>query len=186
MRILLLLIPATVAATLLAACGTDTSKTLNSITPVPTLSEADKHRTAIASGSQVPTSSASKPLPTPTKIPEARAAFQVTGPGGAVYQPALAELRLIPTTEMTIDGQKVTGIPLAYFLDKVSAAPTNFVTIEGVTADLTRPGTIRFTVSAVKDTTLFTMGPNGELNLLSSSIPKEQWINWLSGIGVIK
>ena len=184
MRILLAAIPAVL---LFAACGGDSDSPSGgdaaTATTGPTLTAAQARGTEVARGLEQPTAT-DKPLPTPTRLPDDAPAVQVVGASGAPYIPKLSEFKALPTAEIKVDGQAYSGVTLSTLLAKVNPPSTAIVTIDGVRGDGKRQGAVRFPLSTIGDSTVLTAGKNGELSLASTSIPKDQWLIWVTGISI--
>lgn len=183
MRILIAAIPAVL---LFAACGDDSISTIDSAASAaagPTLTAAEERQTQVAKGLDQPTA-VDRPLSTPTPLPENGPAVQVIGATGEPYVPKLSEFKALPTAEIKVDGQSYSGVTLSTILAKVKAPETAVVTVDGVRADGKRQGAVRFPLSAIGDTTVLTVGKNGELSMASTSIPKDQWLIWVTGISI--
>ena len=174
MRYLLAAIP---AVFLLSACGGGSDK--GGTTPGASAQPA----TPTTVAGQQPTAE-DRPLPTPTPVPEDGIAVQVAGVSGAPYAPKLSELKALPTAEISFEGKSYKGISLATLLAKVNAPETATVTVDGTRPDGKRQGAVRFALKDIGDSTVLVLGNNGELNVASTSIPKDQWLIWVTGISI--
>lgn len=161
-----------------AACGGDSddvSKTIDSgATAGPTLTEAQARQTATAKSQEQP-SAPDQALPTPTKLAADGIAIQVVGTG-PVFAPTLAEFKLLPTSEIKVDGKSYTGVTVATLAEKSKAATGVPVTIDGVRPDGKRQGVVRFPLADIATTTVLVLAEDGQLSVASTSIPKEQWL----------
>lgn len=180
MRYLLAAVPAVL---LLSACGGDSNKTTATPEPGPTLTAAQQRQTQTAKSLAQPTAE-DKPLPTPAPVPEDGVAVQVAGASGTPYAPKLSEFRALPTSEIKVDGQSYKGVTLSALLAKVNAANTAVVTLDGTRSDGKRQGAVRFPLADIGESTVLVLGNGGELNVASTSIPKDQWLIWVTGISV--
>lgn len=178
MRYLLAAIPAVL---LLSACGGDDDAATATTAAGPTLTAAQQRQTQTANSLLQPTAE-DKPLPTPTVVPEDGIAIQVVGGSGSPYVPKLSEFKALPTAEIKVDDKTYKGVTLATLLGKVNAAKTATVTLDGTRPDGKRQGAVRFPLSDIGDSTVLVLGANGELNVASTSIPKEQWLIWVTGV----
>lgn len=180
MRYLLAAVPAVL---LLSACGGDSNKTAATPEPGPTLTAAQQRQTQTANSLAQPTAE-DKPLATPVPVPENGVAVQVAGASGAPYAPKLSEFKALPTSEIKVDGQSYKGVTLSALLAKVNAANTAVVTLDGTRSDGKRQGAVRFPLADIGESTVLVLGNGGELNVASTSIPKDQWLIWVTGISV--
>lgn len=168
-----LILPAAAAVALLAgaACGDGDAKPAASATVAA--SPTARPQTGQPTTSQ--------PLPTPTPVAETALALQVVS-GTNRYLPTLKEVKALPQTELEIDGQKQKGILLKDLVAKVPPGRSGIVTIEGLRADMQHVGSIRFALADVAETTLLVLTDRGHLDLVSSTIPKEQWLKVVTGV----
>ena len=173
---LLLLVPAAAAA-----CGGDDDAPAGDAGAAPTVSEADARRTEVAQGLEQPVPP-DRPLPTPTPLPDGLPVLQVVAPGGTAYTPTRDEFTALPATTLKIGGKEYTGVTLAAVAAKAGAPAGSTATIQGTRMDNLRYGAIRYPLAEVGETTLLVLNEAGYLDLVSSSIPQEQWLHTLTGI----
>lgn len=169
----LLLLPAVLLIG--AACGDGSDK-------------ADNPQAAASSSAAAPSAPAgqpttNQPLPSATPVPDDGTAVQVVS-GKEQYAPTLADVRALPQTELTINGSKRSGVALKDLVAKVPAGAAGIVTIEGTNADRSRLGTVRFKLADIADTTLLVIDGEGHLDIVSSTIPEEQWLKSVSGVSL--
>ena len=173
---LLLLVPAAAAA-----CGGDDDAPAGDAGAAPTVSEADARRTEVAQGLEQPVPP-DRPLPTPTPLPDGLPVIQVVTPGGTAYTPTRDEFKALPATTLKIGGKEYTGVTLASLAAKAGAPAGAVATIQGTRIDNLRLGALRYPLADIGATTLLVINQSGYLDLVSSSIPQEQWLHTLSGI----
>ncbi|MEO9254326.1 MAG: hypothetical protein ABI305_02215 [Tepidiformaceae bacterium] len=154
----------------LAACGGGDSK---KATPTPSTS-------AVATGSAEPSNGLGQPsaadqvLPTPTKAAADDVALSVVN-GKETFLPKVSEFSSLPTAEIKAD-KSYTGVTLATLGEKVKAAADAYVTVQGVQMDGKRMSILRLPLSNIGSNTALVIDDSGHLSLVSSSIPKEQWL----------
>jgi len=164
-----------------AACGDDDDAPAGDAGAAPTVSEADARRTEVAQGLEQPVPP-DRPLPTPTPLPDDLPVIQVVTPGGTAYTPNRDEFKALPTTTLEIGGKEYTGVTLAAVAAKAGAPADSTATIQGTRIDNLRLGAIRYPLAEVGETTLLVFNQAGYLDLVSSSIPQEQWLQTVTGI----
>lgn len=159
--------PALVALPLLfVACGDDDGGT----------------PTTTADNGAASTVSPTRPaLPTPTPVPDTATAITVVWQD-KTYAPTLAELKQLTQTEIDADGKR-KGVSFATLAAKVGAEPGAFVTIQGLSADRSRPVTVRFALADVATTSVLALDDQGHLDFYSTRVPKEQWMDVVTGVG---
>ena len=173
--------PGLLAVALIAAgCGggdDDREATPSNGTASPSASPGD----ATATPSVSPTATPEHPLATPTALPADLPLLQVAA-GGQLYEPPAAEFNQLPTVTITIDGEEYTGVLLETLSLKVTADPQAIVNIEGIRSDGIRYGSIRFPLPDIGSTTILVIAENGHLDLISSSIPRGQWLTSVTSV----
>lgn len=172
---LLLLAPAA-----LSACGGNNNDS-SAADPTATLTDAEARRTEIARGLEQPVPP-DTPMPTPTPLPDDLPIIQVVAPGAQPFTPTKEQFRELPTTTLTVSGTEYTGVTLATLAARVGAPAGSVATIQGTRLDNLRFGAIRYPLAQVGETTLLVVNEAGYLNLVSTSIPQEQWLHTLTGI----
>lgn len=170
MRWSLLLLPALLTVT--AACGDGADKKDDDAT-------ATAAAAVNANTPGQPTTS--QPLAKPTPVPDTGLAFQVIS-GTQKFTPTVAEFKALPQTDLDVKGAKQTGILLSDIAAKVPAGRNGVVTIEGLSGDGQRVGAVRFPVADIAATTLFVLDSEGHVNVVSTTIPEEQWLKAVTGI----
>lgn len=153
---------------LFAACGDD---------------DGGKTPGATGTGAAAAAASASpaeRALPTPTPVPDTAVAITVVN-ADKTYTPTLAELKKLPTVDIDVKG-KHTGVSLAELARQVGAAPASVVTIQGLTGDRAHAGAVRFALSEVATNTVLALDDQGHLDVYSTKIPEEQWLDVVTGV----
>lgn len=124
------------------------------------------------------------PVPNPTPIPNDLPVVQVAH-AGKQFSPTQAEFAALPKVSITANGRSYEGVTLSTLTEKAGGQPSSVATIQGTRVDNLRLGAVRFTVSEVGDTTVFFLVDGGHLALASSSIPADQWLKDVTGIGLL-
>ncbi|MCC6382599.1 MAG: hypothetical protein IT304_08810 [Dehalococcoidia bacterium] len=119
-------------------------------------------------------------LPTPTPVADTATVVTVVWQD-KTYAPTLAELKQLAQTEIDADGKR-RGVSFATLAAKVGAQPTAFVTIQGLTADRSRPATVRFALADLATTSVLALDDQGHLDFYSTKVPKEQWMDVITGL----
>jgi hypothetical protein len=182
LRIPLFAASAAAVVLLLSACGGGSDKPASTATS--TTPNGDSPAT-VAPGTpaneqpQVP----DQPIPTPTRLPDDVAVIQVAF-GGKVYAPLRSEFGGLDKSTVTVNGKNYQGVSLATLAAHAGAKADGVATIQGTRADNLRLGAIRFSLSDIGATTVFVTDEGGRLDLASSSIPAEQWLNDVTSVSV--
>jgi hypothetical protein len=95
---------------------------------------------------------------------------------GELYEPLTDDFNQLPQETITVDGEKYTGVLLDTLALKVPADPQSVATLEGVRSDGRRYASIRFPLADIGSTTVLVIAENGHVDLVSSSIPRDQWL----------
>ncbi len=160
----------------LGACGGDSDDT-DAADPNGTPTSADGSPAATT-----PTATVTDvPIPSPTPVPADFVVIQVVN-AGEVYSPTGAEFAALPGAEISHGGTAYSGVPLDALAAEVGARENAIVTIEGTRSDNRRLGVIRFTLGEIGDNTVLVISADGHIDLASSFIPPEQWLNTVTGI----
>lgn len=160
----------------LGACGGDSDDT-NTADPNGTPTSADG-----SPASAAPTATVTDvPIPRPTPVPADFVVVQVVN-AGDVYAPTAAEFAALPGAQISHGGTNYSGVSLAALAAEVGARDGAIVTIEGTRSDNRRLGVIRFTLDEIGDNTVFVISEDGHIDLASTSIPPEQWLNTVTGV----
>jgi len=180
MRSLRVIAPALLGLSfIIAACGGGDDGTATPTSRATTPDATASGSTATPSVS--PTATPENPLATPTPLPADLPLLQVAA-GGQLYEPLTAEFNELPTVTISVDGEEYTGVLLETLSLKVPADPQAIVNIEGIRSDGIRYGSIRFPLADIGSTTVFVIAENGHLDLISSSIPREQWLTSITSV----
>jgi hypothetical protein len=182
MHLMRRLAPGLLALTVvLAACGggDDDDSTPANSSPTPSQTATGGDGTATASVS--PTATPESQLPTPTPLADDIPILQVAA-GGQLYEPLTADFESLPQETIDVGGQDYTGVLIDTLALKVPADPQSVVTIEGTRSDGLRFGVIRFPLDDIGSTTVLMLAENGHLDLISSSIPRDQWLTSVTSV----
>jgi hypothetical protein len=120
-------------------------------------------------------------MPTPTQLPGDAIAFVVVS-GKTTYSPNPDEARALDRTSVTAEGKTYTGISVATLAKKVSAKAETIFTIQGVRSDGKRIGFIRGSLTEMGATTVFVPLEDGHFNVVTSSLPSQQWISFANSL----
>lgn len=140
-----------------------------------------------ATGSPSPAITSEPTLPVaptrvpPTAVPNTGRALTVVA-GQKSYTPTVDEFRALPTVEIDAGGAKKKGVTLQALLEKVGAGSVQFVTIEGLRANLGAEATTRYAVSGVAANTILVLDEAGHLEMFSGSIPQAEWLKGVSAL----
>jgi hypothetical protein len=128
---------------------------------------------------QVPDTPVAAPSPIPDDVP----VIQVSA-SGKPYTPLRSEFAALPKSTISAGGKTYEGVSLAALANAAGAKPDSLVTIQGTRSDNLRLGAIRFPLAEIGETTVLVMGDNGHILLASSTVPVDQWLKDLTGIGL--
>ncbi len=156
-----------------AACG-GSKKDANATGATPAATET------APTGLEQPTAE-DKVLPTPTKAAADDIALTVVS-GEHTFAPTVSAFGALTQTEVKAGDQSYKGVTVAALGGKVSAAGGSTVTIQGIRNDGKRQGFVRYPLADIASTTVLVMDDTGHLSLASSSIPKEQWLTFITGV----
>lgn len=123
------------------------------------------------------------PIPAPSAIPDDVPVLQVAA-SGKQYAPLRSDFAVLPKVTITANGKSYEGVTLATLAEKAGARAGATATIQGTRLDNLRLGAIRFGLAEIGASTVFVMGETGHLTLASSSVPPEQWLKDVTGIGL--
>lgn len=123
------------------------------------------------------------PIAAPSSIPDDLPVVQVAS-GGKQYSPLRSEFAALPKVSISANGKSYEGVALATLAAQVGARAEAAVTIQGTRLDNLRLGAIRFALPEIGATTVLVMGEGGHLLLASTSVPPEQWLKDVTGIGL--
>lgn len=166
----LLVIP----AALLAGCGDGDSGPAS-----PPTFTADGPLPTVAPSRATPTNA---PLPTPAAAKDTDPIISIGSRTKSVTLTG-AEFRALPTVEIEAAGEKRRGVSLTALGITVDARAGAIVTIEGRPPDLTRSGLWRGSLVAFGANAVLSIDDRGVITLAGSSIPKEQWLAAITGVG---
>ncbi len=157
-----------------SACGGDDDA---ESTPEPTVESTPTLQTN--EQPKVPDTPIAEPSPVPSDVPVIQVAVK-----GTQYAPLQPEFAALPKTTITANGKSYEGVLLSALAEKAGAAPSAIATIQGTRVDNLRLGVIRFTLDEIGATTVLVMGDSGHILLASSTVPPEQWLKDVTGIGL--
>lgn len=126
----------------------------------------------------VPDTPIAEPSPVPSDVP----VIQVVA-NGKQYAPLQPEFAALPKMTITANGKRYEGVSLAALAGQAGAAPTATATIQGTRTDNLRLGAIRFGLDEIGATTVLVMSDTGHILLASSTVPPDQWLKDVTGIG---
>lgn len=141
---------------------------------------------AAATGSPEPSTGLEQPaaddhvLPTPTKAAADGVALSVVN-GKESFLPKVSEFNSLPTAEIKAD-KSYKGVTIATLGEKVKAADGAYVTVQGVQMDGKRMSILRLPLSDIGSNTALVIDAAGHLSLVSSSIPKNQWLTAVTSV----
>lgn len=176
-----LLLAAPLVALALVACGGDDDDASSDGGDDASTSVAGASVTGEASADGTPTKTPESALPTPTP-PAADEPVVSVVYQGSHYSPTAADLESLPQSTISAGGNEYTGVTLSYIAAQVGAPADITVTIEGYRSDGLRYAIVRYPLAEVAEDTLVVFGQNGHLELVSASLPAEEWVTSISAI----
>ncbi|MGB4862280.1 MAG: hypothetical protein WBO97_07465 [Tepidiformaceae bacterium] len=123
------------------------------------------------------------PLPEPSPVADDVPVIQV-GVSGKQYAPLRPEFAALPKTSVTANGKTYEGVSLGALAEAAGAAPGVVATIQGTRMDNLRLGAVRFPLADIASNTVLVMNDSGHISVASSTIPPEQWLKDVTGIGL--
>ncbi|MGE0601791.1 MAG: hypothetical protein AB7J35_19780 [Dehalococcoidia bacterium] len=170
-RIVLSMVPLVLLA--VSACGGDDDAANTpeaTVETTPTLQSNEQP--------QVPDTPIAEPSPVPSDVPVIQVAAK-----GTQYAPLQPEFAALPKTSITANGKSYEGVLLSALAEKAGASATAVATIQGTRMDNLRLGAIRFGLDEIGSNTVLVMSESGHILLASTSVPPEQWLKDVTGIG---